>query len=403
MGDRCWKSLVAVAALLCSQSLGAAESSTVCGVASESCAATCKRFDSDDARFIACEKFCRTRAKDRGACEVERPALTVKPIEAAPQQELPIAQRESAEKTEAPNAPSVGEPSQQVAEPVDATPPAEAPVPPQASIAVVEQARAAEAAPPLNSAPTPASLPSKGAMVKELEKNAAMIAAIREGNLKAIRRLVQVQGLNPTYVYSYEFNPLTRQFDGKATRLRLIDIFNDTNVLRRDDQGLDKILSTFIELGLDVKATLSVPSASGAEVEQKTAWGPSLKAMEPARDRAARMRAFELALQSGLVPNSDFGDWLFAEFPQVCGRDRSKFSIEVFELLLKYLKPSMQDPLWREGQQGPETVADLLDRSFAPVQAKTAYERSQAVVLDDMWEQCTPLSRRISRFLAQNN
>jgi hypothetical protein len=115
------------------------------------------------------------------------------------------------------------------------------------------------------------------------------------------------------------------------------------------------------------------------------------------------MRAFEIALQHGLVPNNDFGDWLFAEFPQICGRDHSKFSIEVFELLLKHLKPLMQDPLWHDSDRGPETVADVLDRSFAPVQAKTAYERSQAVVLDDMWEQCTPLSRRISRFLVQNN
>jgi hypothetical protein len=434
MGARFWKLLVASSALLCGFSLDAAEAPAVCGVASDSCAASCRRFDETDARFAACNKFCRTRAKDRGACEVERPAAvspvrdptaepaaTVTPEsapasapleparqEVAPDQNAPAevetpTQSETPAESEQPaltDKPATEESPSQVDAPSSTQAPTE-PVPPPAPPPAAEVMPSAPAVAAQGAQPARPSL-RKSDMVDELEKNAAMIMAIRTGNLKGIRRLIQVQGLDPTFVFAYEFNPQTRQYDAKAARLRLVDIFSDTNVLRDDKEGLDKILSLFIELGLNVKATLPVAHANGV-IEEKTAWGPSLKTMEPARDRAARMRAFEIALQSGLVPNSDFSDWLFAELPQVCGRDRSKFSIEVFELLLKYLHPAMQDPLWREGERGPETVADVLDRSFAPVQAKTAYERSQAVLLDDMWEQCTPLSRRISRFLVQNN
>jgi hypothetical protein len=127
--------------------------------------------------------------------------------------------------------------------------------------------------------------------------------------------------------------------------------------------------------------------------------------METARDRDARLRAFESALQNGLVPNDDFAQWLFAELPQVCGRDKSKFSIQVVDLLIKYLgptlEPSLQDHFWRQGERGPETVSDVVDLSFAPPQARTPREKAQFALQDNMWEQCTLLSRRINRLLMQ--
>jgi len=45
----------------------------------------------------------------------------------------------------------------------------------------------------------------------------------------------------------------------------------------------------------------------------------------------------------------------------------------------------------------------VLDHATAPAQPKNAYEKAQYAVLDDMWEQCVPLSRRINRFLVQGN
>jgi hypothetical protein len=248
-------------------------------------------------------------------------------------------------------------------------------------------------------------------MLKEREKNAWMQTAIKTGNLDAIRRLIQVQGVNATYAYSYEFNPQTRQFDGKATRLRLNDVFSDSNMLRNEASGSDRIVALLLELGMDVKATIivAVPADAGKDATvtqvKRTAWGPSLRKMEAARDSAARLKAFEIALQAGLLPNDDFSEWLFAELPQVCGRDRSKFAVQVVDLLIKYLGPSLgpslQDHFWRLGQQGPETVSDVVDLSFAPVQARTAREKALQAQQDDMWEQCVPLSRRVNRFLMQ--
>jgi hypothetical protein len=96
--------------------------------------------------------------------------------------------------------------------------------------------------------------------------------------------------------------------------------------------------------------------------------------METTRDSAARLRAFEIAFQAGVLPNDDFSEWLFAELPQVCGRDRSKIAIQVVDLLIKYLGPTLNPPLqnalWRAGERGPETLADVIDLSFAPPQAK---------------------------------
>ena len=235
-------------------------------------------------------------------------------------------------------------------------------------------------------------LAKKGDVLDEREHNAAMTLAISRGNLPAIRRLVEVEGLNPTYVYSYEFNPQTRVYDGRAVRLRLSDILNDTNELRSDDKGLDKILALMIELGLDVTATL----------DGRTAWGPSLKIMEKARDRAARLRAFELALQQALKPNADLGLWLFAEFPEVCGRDRSQFAIQMIDLLSKYLGTSFQDDLWRDGERGPQTLADVLDRMMSPGRPpRSNAEKAEFAMMDEVWQNCSPLSHRVNRYLTQ--
>ena len=313
---------------------------TTCSAASESCLDSCKRFDIIDARRQACRNFCVTRATDRTACPVAGAATT---------SALPIEQ--------------------------------------------------------FGAAPTTLTLSSKKEAVREREKNVQMIAAIRDGNLKFIRRLVEMHGLSPTYVYGYDFNAQTRQHDGRAIRLRLTDVYNDTNTLRGDSASLDRILALFLELGMDVKATLAVnvPSADGSSTTSvaRTAWGPSLRMMETARDRAARMRAFEMSLQAGLTPNDDFSDWLFAELPQVCGRDRSKFAIQVFDLLVKYLGPTLAESLWRDGPRGPETLADLLDRSLPPAQAKNSYQATQFAIQDSVWENCTHLSKRVDRFLTQ--
>jgi hypothetical protein len=259
-------------------------------------------------------------------------------------------------------------------------------------------------------------LSSKREMMKELEKNAEMLAAIKAGNLREIRRLIEVQGLSPTYVYGYEYNPQTRLFEGRVARLRLSEVFADTHTARGEDTGLDRVLALFLELGMDVKATLVVTGPSSGDKKgavtqhEVTAWGPNLKFMESARDRDARLRAFELALQRGLLPNEDFGQWLFAEIPQVCGRDRSKFSIQVVDLLIRYLSPALgppwgpplQDHFWRLAQHGPESISDVLDHATAPAQPRNAYEKAQFALIDDMWEQCVPLSRRINAYLIQN-
>jgi hypothetical protein len=189
-----------------------------------------------------------------------------------------------------------------------------------ASSVATAPAPASDASPPVRS------FAKKGEMLDERKNNALMVQAISQGNLKSIRRLIEKDGLNPTYVYAHDFDPETRQFAGKVVRLRLTDIFNDANELRSEDKGLDKILELFIELGLDVSATF----------EGRTAWGPSLKTIERARDREARLRAFELAMAKGLKPNADLDEWLFDQLPQVCGRHRTELANPVVELIIKH-------------------------------------------------------------------
>jgi hypothetical protein len=124
--------------------------------------------------------------------------------------------------------------------------------------------------------------------------------------------------------------------------------------------------------------------------------------MERAKDRDARMRAFELALENGLKPNADVSEWLFAELPQVCGRDRSQFAIQVVDLLIKHLDVSLQDDFWRMGERGPETLSDVLDRMMSPGKnPRSNSERAQFAMMDAEWENCAPLSRRINRYLIE--
>ena len=267
--------------------------------------------------------------------------------------------------------------------------------------------------PPESAAPSPnatqltRTLAKKGDVLDEREHNTQLTAAIAKGNLPAIRRLMESTGLNPTYVYAYEFNPQTRQYDGRIVRLRLSDILNDPNELRSDDKGIDKILALMIELGLDVTATLETPADVATTTNPvsrgaRTAWGPSLKFMEKARDRDARVRAFELALQRGLKPNDDIGQWLFAEFPEVCGRDRSQFAMGIVDLLSKYLGSSLQDDLWRDGERGPQTLADVLDRLMSPGRVpRSNSEKAQFAMMDEVWQNCSPLSHRINRYLME--
>lgn len=237
------------------------------------------------------------------------------------------------------------------------------------------------------------SFAKKGEMLDERKNNAQMIQAISQGNLKSIRRLIEKDGLNPTYVFAHDFDPQTRQFEGRVVRLRLTDIFNDANELRSEDKGLDEILELFVELGLDVTATF----------EGRSAWGPSLQMIERSRDREARLRAFELAMKQGLKPNADLNAWLFDELPQVCGRDRSAFAIRVVELLIEHYGATIQDAFWRAGPRGPETVADVLDRLISPGNPRSTYEKNQFAAMDEVWQNCTPLSRRVNRFLTQGN
>jgi hypothetical protein len=436
---------------------GIAAVGEACGQVDEACLTSCKRFKETDPRHSACNKFCRPLTKDcvdvastreQSITAPSADALTSEPPSEEPRAEDSVVASSQPEVSQPEVSPSPGpsqspEPSQSNESPsASAESPAAESQPSEAQPAEAQVAESpsvepqrdelAQATPEPIPAPIPeptpelkptkplpkvASLSVKREMMKELEKNADMLAAIKAGNLNAIRRLIESGGLSPTYVYGYEYNPQTRLFEGRVTRLRLSDLFADTNTLRNDAAGLDRMLALFIELGMDVKATLIVTEpASGAKQgtarqREVTAWGPSLKTMELARDREARLRAFEMALQAGLLPNEDFGQWLFAELPQVCGRDRSKFSIQVVDLLIKYLLPSLgppwgpslQDHFWRLGEHGPETISDVLDWATAPAQPKNAYEKAQFALLDDMWEQCVPLSRRVNRFLIQGN
>lgn len=252
---------------------------------------------------------------------------------------------------------------------------------------------ALEPKPSTRVSPPVRSFTKKGEMLDERKSNALMIQAIAQGNLKSIRRLIEKDGLDPTYVYTHDFDQQTRAFEGKAVRLRLTDIVSDANELRSDDKGLDKILELFLELGMDVTATL----------DSRTAWGPSLRTIERARDREARLRAFELAMRKGLQPNADVDDWLFTELPQVCGRDRSEFAIRVLDLLIKYYGTTLQDDFWRSGPRGPETVADVLDRLISPGNPRSTYEKNEFAAMDEVWQNCTPLARRVNRYLMQGN
>jgi hypothetical protein len=267
------------------------------------------------------------------------------------------------------------------------------------------------ALPHQSSTPEVRTYSKKGDALRERELNGKMARAVASRDLRDIRRLIEGKhALNPTFVYDFDYNPQTRLHEGRAVRLRLTDIFNDVVMTRGDEEGLDKVLELFIELGLDVTATLpqthtgDTASTTIAPQTLRTAWGPNLKFIEPARDRASRMRAFELALEKGLKPNDDVGEWLFAELPEVCGRDRSEFAIQTVDLLIEHLGTSLQDDFWRIGERGPETVSDVLDRLMSPGRTpRSNSERAQFAMMDSVWENCAPLSRRINRYLTQGN
>ncbi len=416
----------------------AAVEGAVCGLGSEECLSSCKRFKEADPRRSACNNVCQPKAsRSAGQCSTDVATTAAAPGESTAQglsetssEAVNGARNETPNDavTEAPNAESSSASSQPESAPAESSSPDQPQSAAQVAAALPAERVQKESAAQAVAAPAPDLQPTKGQpkiasisikreMMKEIEKNTDMLAAIKAGNLNAIRRLIETQGLSPTYVYGYDYNPQTRLFEGRVTRLRLSDVFADNNTLRNDAAGLDRIQGLFLELGMDVKATIIVAAPTGKEknapVVQReiTAWGPSLKLMYAARDRDARLRAFEMTLQAGLVPNEDFGEWLFAELPQVCGRDKSKFSIQVVDLLIKYLLPTLnppsaaplQDYFWRTAEHGPETIADVLDHATAPAQPKNSYEKAQYAVLDDMWEQCVPLSRRINRFLVQGN
>lgn len=343
----------------------------------DACAAPCKQYDGDEAKLAECKSSCGAAPNQ---CE---------PINAEGQTETPAAAAtESAKPEFSPSANAAPIESSREEATTSTEPQAGAPV---------SGSEAAPAAPKLNvSAPSGATKPksagiTKSAMLDELQKNSQMLAAIKAGDLKTIRRLIELKGLDPTYVYAYTRNPETDLFEANPARLRLVDVFNDANELRRDSSGLDRILAVFIELGMDVKATLG----------GKTAWGPDLRVMEKAKDRAARFRAFEMALAAGLPPNDDLGERIFAELPQICGRDRSQFAIQVVDLLIKHVGPPLKDRFRRNVEGGSETLSAVLDRSYASRTAKYAYEAQEFAKQDAAFENCAPLSRRINRYLTK--
>lgn len=262
-----------------------------------------------------------------------------------------------------------------------------------------------QASEPARTKPAIPSLNSKRAMMKERDIYADMLAAVRFGNEKVIRHLIQVKGLSPTYVYTYEFSPQTRQFEGSVTRLWLNDILNDASSPVGNAANADRTVALFLELGMDVNAThlATVPAENGGSIQaERTVWGPSLRAIEKVKDRDAHIRALDIALKAGLKPNPEIGSWLFTELPQVCGRDRSKFAIQVVDLLVQHLGASLQDSFWRMGQNGPETVSDVIDRSFSRAAVPgTAYEKEQIALQEQVWENCAPLAQRITRYLSK--
>lgn len=405
----------------------AAADTAACQAANESCLTSCKRFKIDDARFKACGNFCgkqslqcegggqlkceepcgalkealheepsTEQSKDAGtAPSAEAPqsavvANTETSPETSPETSVGVnVQKDSETNSEAKAEPTASSPEQSVAQ------------------AIAPGSEPEEEEKESDAGQIPGSLPNAKAVLRERAKDEKMVASIKMGHLKEIRKLIAVQGLNPTFAYTYEHDPVARRYIPRISRLRLTDIFNDTNTLHSESRGLDSILSLFLELGMDVNATLATTPSStdgksaGASTAKRTAWGPSLRKMETARDGAARFRAFELAVQGGMKPNDDFSDWLFAELPQVCGRDKSTFAIQAFDLLVKHVPTELQDALWRNGDRGAETLSDVIDRSVAPAQAKYAFEKSQFARQDEEWEQCAPLSRRIKRFMTQ--
>jgi hypothetical protein len=405
--------IVALLALGFLSQINVAAQPAACDTGSEACLASCKRFGERDVRLVACTNFCR---KQSPACEamssVAAPVAvpTAQPeAESVSQAETeaesqPDIEAQAASETQSDDQSDTKAESQESDSQVESETPALVESVPQAEPDTVAET-SSEASASATTAQPIVALTSKKAMLLAQERNAAMLEAIRLGELKSIRRLIEVRGLHPTYVYAYNYNPQTRLYEGKVARLRLTDIFNDANTFHDDDEASDRMLALFMELGMDVKATMltTIGTPTGPKQVARTAWGPNLKLMETGRDRDARMRAAEMAFQNGLVPNDDFSEWLFAELPQVCGRDKSKFAIQVFDLLIKYHGPLVKENLWRAGARGPETVADVLDLSFAPPQAKYEFQKAQFAQQDLVWENCALLSRRINRFLISGN
>jgi hypothetical protein len=343
-------SLIAASLCVAPLTAWAQAESTSCGPVSVACGTSCDRFKGD-ARFHQCEKSCRsTNSTGAESCSDPAGPACTKPCEA-------------------PN----------------------------------ETATLGSGAAPSAPRELTRVLARKREVLRGRELNARMSKAMTEGDLPDIRELIEVEGVDPTYVYAFDFNPETRRYEGHVIRLRLTDIFNDTNELRGDAKSLDKILTLFIELGMDVTATLDMPAAAGANApaavqRARTAWGPSLRTMERAKDKDARFKAFEIALAKGLKPNEDVRKWLFEEFPQSCGRDRSQFAIQALDLLIEYLGTSLQDDLWRAGPRGPETLADALDGLLSPANPSLT-EQTQFARMDEVWENCSVLSKRVTRYL----
>lgn len=410
----------------------AAEETAACRAGIEACHVACKRFDFKDAKRAACDDFCGPRLKSCGGVpqiftkEAVKPPAVVAPVaekkvepppaSIEPKVESPA--RETEAKSEATSDASTnasekaGESSESTAPAAEHAAESSAESKTESVVAASEEVKAepkpepSEPKPEVAAAPaepSPVSAPvasglnvpvltTKRAAVKEADQNTELLSAIATGNQKIIRRLIESKALDPTYVYAHDFNTQTRQYDGRIVRLRLVDLFNDNSTVRTDATSLDRVFSLFLELGMDVTAKLS----------DKTAWGPSLRTMETAKDRDARLKMFDMALEKGLMPNNDLTEWLFAELPQVCGRDRSKFAISVVDVLVNRMGPNLKHNFWRESARGPETLSDVLDSSFSQP-GKNAYEKELAAAQDKVWENCAPLSRRINKFLVQGN
>ncbi len=329
---------------------------TLCGSDQEACIEPCKQFETDDEKFSNCKNYCQSETKH---CGISTTSSCKKSCEEQ----------------------SANSPSSNVA------PQASPPVPTTAPSPKFED-KTKEVPQPRVNVPL-----NETGYIRERGKNERMWYAIRAGDLQTIRRMIEVVGLSPTYIDSYERIPnKSGLYQAKVSGLWINDIFNDTNTSHRKGSGLDRVLALFMELGMDVKATIGT----------RTAWGPNFQTMEGAKDRASRLLALEMGLQAGLVPNDDIGEHLFAELPQICGRDKSQFAIQVVDVLIKYLGPPLRNYFRREGDHGPETIADVLDRSFsAPREPKSEYEKELFAQQDERWENCAPLSRRMNLFMTE--